>query len=106
MFIVVLEFNVKPGLENKFLKYWQLTTDIIYKNFGSLGSRLHISDTNTYIAYAQWPSLDVYETEQDWSEVDIDIRNKMRETLIDGQVKIINKFAVMSDLTRSKPYQE
>jgi len=99
MLAVLLEFNVKPGAEEEFIRYWEKTTQIIYKKFGSLGSKLHKSDKDTYIAYAQWPSLDIYNTEQDWSKEETAVREKMRATLVNGKPSVLHKLSVISDLT-------
>ncbi|AOE48775.1 antibiotic biosynthesis monooxygenase family protein [Kangiella sediminilitoris] len=103
MLAVLLEFKVKPGAENKFVEYWEKTTDIIYNNFGSLGSKLHKADNGRFVAYAQWPSLEVYESEQGWSEQNSIIREKMRATLVSGKPAILNKLPLVSDLTKEKP---
>ena len=100
MLAVLLEFNVKPGAENEFIEYWEKTTEIIYKKFGSLGSKLHKSDKSTYVAYAQWPDSNVYEMEQLWSEEESDVREKMRATLVNNKPTLIHKMSVVSDLTK------
>lgn len=79
---ILLEFEVKKGFEDKFLKAWDETTEIIYRNFGSLGSRLHCEEEGLYVAYAQWPSIEVYESEQHWSDEDLSVREAMRAALV------------------------
>lgn len=98
---VLLEFDVKKGFENEFIEAWNETTEIIYRNFGSLGSRLHRDETGLYVAYAQWPSLEVYESEQHWSDDDLKVREKMRDTLVDGKPRRVQKLPVVSDLLKS-----
>lgn len=62
MYIAIYEFKVKKEKIDQFKKNWQIVTDAIYEHCGSLGSRLHKSkDELTYIAYAQWPSKEIYE---------------------------------------------
>lgn len=57
MFIAIYEFKIKPGKEEQFRASWLKTTQGIYKEFGSIGSRLHATETsNVFIGYAQWPS--------------------------------------------------
>ncbi len=53
MIAVILEFDPIDGLENEFIASWIHCTQVIYENFGSLGSRLHRSSDGKYIAYAQ-----------------------------------------------------
>jgi len=104
MLAVLLEFNVKHGAEEEFIVYWKKTTQIIYEKFGSLGSKLHRSDNDTFIAYAQWPSADIYQTEQDWSAEESDVREKMRATLVDGRPTVLHKLTLLSDLTKSETF--
>ena len=52
MLAVILEFDVIEGMEEEFRTSWIETTELIYQNFGSLGSRLHKSDSGKFIAYA------------------------------------------------------
>lgn len=61
MFVALYEMQVKPGLETQFEAAWAEVTDCIYNRLGSLGSRLHKTETpQVYIAYAQWPARDAY----------------------------------------------
>jgi len=65
MFIVVYEFKVKAGKE-EFQKSWAKVTDAIAKRRGGLGSRLHKTERErVYVAYAQWPSREMYFDESD-----------------------------------------
>lgn len=63
MLVVLYEFVVKEGSEEIFQENWAIVTDAIRRTCNSLGSRLHKSDTkpNSFIAYAQWPSDEVYD---------------------------------------------
>ena len=62
MFVALYEMTAKPGHEADFERAWAAVTDAIYRVRGSLGSRLHKTETpGVYIAYAQWPSRQVYE---------------------------------------------
>ena len=56
MFCVIYQFTVKPGKEEQFTKAWSEVTKAFRETCDALGSRLHRSDKDTYIAYAQWPS--------------------------------------------------
>lgn len=58
MFIAIYEFEIKTGKRGAFEAAWLKVTQGIYKDCGSLGSRLHSTgdDTpNTMVGYAQWP---------------------------------------------------
>lgn len=57
MFIVIYEFEVKEGREPAFREAWLELTRLIYRQAGSLGSRLHHTNTpGLMLGYAQWPS--------------------------------------------------
>jgi hypothetical protein len=55
MFAVLYSFEVIAGKNDDFIKGWSGLTKLIYQYENSLGSRLHQTSPNTYIAYAQWP---------------------------------------------------
>lgn len=63
LFIAIYEFWVHPGQESAFIKYWEIVTEAIYRHRGSLGSRLHREGDGKYIAYAQWPSEEAFESD-------------------------------------------
>ncbi|KAA3650979.1 MAG: antibiotic biosynthesis monooxygenase [Bacteroidetes bacterium] len=62
MFAVIYRFEVKENCDQKFIHAWSEMTKLIYKYEGSLGSRLHHQEKNIYIAYAQWPNREKWET--------------------------------------------
>ena len=105
MLIVLLEFQVKPGMDDEFIDAWNATTINIYQKLGSLGSKLHRSDNGVYIGYAQWPSEEVYDQEHQLSIEDEAIRERMRQTLVNGRAKLLHKLTVVSDLTQETPFQ-
>jgi heme-degrading monooxygenase HmoA len=58
---LIYRWRVLPGRDEAFIRAWARLTEIIYEREGSLGSRLHRVDEGTYLAYAQWPSREVWE---------------------------------------------
>ena len=60
MFTVIYKMKVKAGRDKDFIEGWKSLTKFIYEYEGSLGSRLHKIETSHYLAYAQWPSKEVY----------------------------------------------
>lgn len=56
----VYRFTVIPGKEATFEAARLKRTQGIYLRLGSLGSRLHRQVNGDYIAYAQWPSREVW----------------------------------------------
>ena len=101
MLAVILEFDVIEGMEEEFRTSWIETTELIYQNFGSLGSRLHKSDSGKFIAYAQWPSLDVYENDHNWPANCDNPRARMRSTLKIGKPTVLHKLTLDTDLLKS-----
>ncbi len=101
MLAVILEFDVIEGQENDFRAAWVETTEVIYHNFGGLGSRLHKSDDGKFIAYAQWPDLNVYESDHNWSADTNNARERMRATLKTGQPRVLHKLLVDTDLLKN-----
>jgi heme-degrading monooxygenase HmoA len=61
MFCVVYRFDVIPGREHTFEGAWHELTAFIREQQGSLGSRLHRADGGAYVAYAQWPSRELFD---------------------------------------------
>ena len=91
MLSVLIEFEVIDGRENEFKTTWVETTKYIYENFNSLGSRLHKSTSGKFIAYAQWPSIEEYESDHEWSTGGREIRKRMRETLVSEKATVLEK---------------
>ena len=53
MFCVIYEFSVKKEKEEQFLKSWSEFTEAIYRVNGSLGSRLHTTESAGELIYEQ-----------------------------------------------------
>lgn len=65
MFCVLYTFQVRPGKTDEFIAAWKEMTLLISKHAGGLGSRLHKSNEEIYIAYAQWPDEKTWEGASD-----------------------------------------
>ena len=100
MLAIVLEFDVIDGMQDAFRTSWIETTEIIYQNFGSLGSRLHEADNGQFIAYAQWPNLSVYECDHDWPEDSKNARESMRNCLKIGKPTVLHKLTLDTDMLK------
>jgi heme-degrading monooxygenase HmoA len=55
LFVAIYCWHVKPGMEDQFREGWRRVSEILYRDHGSLGSRLHRNYDGTWFAYAQWP---------------------------------------------------
>lgn len=105
MFHVVYLFDVMDGRQADFERAWKELTEAIYKNSGSLGSRLLKQDAGKYLAIAQWPN------EKTWAESPAAlpgwtgaIRDRMRDCC--HSMETVFKGFVLADLTRSSTYRD
>ncbi len=64
MFSVIYRFKIKEGSENKFQECWAKVTEEFKSLHGGLGSCLHASDDNLFVAYARWPDRASWEKEK------------------------------------------
>ncbi len=85
MYCVVYEFKIKSGQNDIFEKAWADFTEAIHTVCGSLGSRLHrTGDTQIYVAYAQWPSKNLFEADvslDSYSLTDLEARTAMKNAV-------------------------
>ncbi|MFN8671727.1 MAG: antibiotic biosynthesis monooxygenase [Candidatus Sericytochromatia bacterium] len=100
MFIVIYQWQIKEAKEPQFIENWEKLTNIIYKKFGSLGSRLHKVSDNHFLAYAQWPNKELWEKEHIFSDEDKAILLKMSECIKKSFETITSN--VVSDLLRKE----
>lgn len=57
MFVVLYRWKIRPGHEDAFTEAWSRISDLLLKERGSLGSRLHRGSDGLWYSYAQWPSM-------------------------------------------------
>ena len=55
MFVVLYRWKIKPGTEDQLRTAWVSSTRKIMARYGALGSRLHVVEDGSWLAYAQWP---------------------------------------------------
>jgi quinol monooxygenase YgiN len=83
-FCVIYTFKVRPGMEESFIEGWSRLTEAIRETRGGLGSRLHKSDNGWWVAYAQWPDRQTWESSQTvYESPDIEASNLMTEAIED-----------------------
>jgi heme-degrading monooxygenase HmoA len=56
MFVVLYKWRLRPGHEDEFVQAWSRVSELLLKERGSLGSRLHFGSDGLCYSYAQWPS--------------------------------------------------
>ena len=103
MYVVLYSFKVKPKQVENFIEGWQGLTNLIYQFEGSLGSRLHKKETLEYIAYAQWPNKNKFESSGgNLPEKANEFRDLMRSSC--SKIEVISKVEVVKDLLADKLY--
>lgn len=96
MYCIIYKFEVKENCSESFIEGWAGLTRETYRNEGSLGSRLHKVSSSEYIAYAQWPSEEVYNNADNMSEEAHAYRNKMRACC--SKIEVLQKMEMVKDL--------
>lgn len=56
MFAVIYRGYLKPNCESQYRQAWQIVANYFVKHRGALGSCLHKTQDNLWIAYSRWPS--------------------------------------------------
>ncbi len=99
MFIALYEMKVKAGKELEFEDAWAKATEAIYRVRGSCGSRLHTTEeAHLYIAYAQWPSEEIFDREVTSDLYTSEERSqfiRMKEAT--ESIKILHRMSVLDD---------
>lgn len=89
-FYVIYTFKVRPGMEDSFKEGWSRLTEAIRESRGGMGSRLHKSDNGWWVAYAQWPDRQTWESSQlVYESPDIEASNLMTEAIEDRKTPIL-----------------
>lgn len=57
---IIYTFEIYPEKEAQFIDAWAKMTELIKKYEGGLGSRLHKVNETHFVAYAQWPSEEMW----------------------------------------------
>lgn len=103
MHVVIYSFKVNSHQEKKFINGWEGLTALIYKYEGSLGSRLHKIKPLEYVAYAQWPSKQLFENAGgNLPEKANHYRDVMRSSC--SKIEVLCNGEVVRDLLSNKLY--
>ncbi len=90
----------------EFEQCWGEFTEAIYRVCGSLGSRLHnTEDSSVYIAYAQWPTKEVWEravSDSSYTQEELSARMRMRSSL--EEIKVLYGLSVLDDKLKTIPH--
>lgn len=72
LFAVVYRWKVEAGYEEAFEQEWHEGTVAIREKYASFGSKLHMAEDGTYVAYALWPN------KAGWEQMMEDSKNVVR----------------------------
>ena len=105
MFVALYEFKVKQGKAEEFKQAWFKTTQGIYAEFGSLGSRLHSTEQpDIFIGYAQWPYREQWAKDKgDLSSQYLAARSRMRDCLESSRT--LYEMEVTNDYLHPVPFE-
>ena len=95
IFIAVYTWKIIPGKEIEFQNCWEKGTKIFRDEHKALGSRLHRSEDGTWMAYAQWPSREVYFSMRELSPEHAYYLARMRDCIEKSEPTIF--YEVMAD---------
>ena len=104
MFIALYHWRVKTGKEGNFQEGWHQRTLEIYRQCGSLGSRLHRADDGTWFAYAQWPDRETYDAINAIPPTENRSRKLFRESIEYAYPDVY--LNVVDDLIEKLPFQK
>ena len=97
MYAIIYLFEIKEYQEKNFIQTWKELTNLIKEHAGGLGSVLHKKDNTNFIAYAQWPTKEIFEKAgEKLPKSVIDLRSKMNESII--KMTVLEKFDVIENL--------
>jgi hypothetical protein len=101
MHVVIYKFTPKLGSEAEFVESWKKVTEGIYEHRGSLGSRLHNDSNGNWIAYAQWPSKEIFSRKVETPEEHKYWLTKMLDSL--EKTEVLFEMNVVEDLLKRQP---
>jgi hypothetical protein len=80
-FAVIYRWKTKKDREQDFVEGWSQLTRALRDNRGALGSRLHRAADGIWVAYAQWPSEEVWRQAFDGDSPDAGAMAIMRDAI-------------------------
>ncbi|GLB53071.1 hypothetical protein NBRC110019_21110 [Neptunitalea chrysea] len=104
MYTIVYSFIVKPGKEDDFETSWLNVTKELYKNHGSLGSRLHKPTDTSYLAYAQWPNKEVFDVSSNAEKSPALLKSLENMKDCCYTIDTLHKLEVAIDFLQSNPF--
>jgi heme-degrading monooxygenase HmoA len=88
-FVVLYRWRLHPGDEAKFTKAWSRISELLLRQGGSLGSRLHRGPDGLWYSYAQWPSAQAREQAFSRGSLDPEASQQMRESIAESLPELV-----------------
>jgi heme-degrading monooxygenase HmoA len=98
-------FEVKSDKKADFERSWKELTMLIYEHTGSLGSRLHKTADGTYMAYAQWPSKEVFDNAKSKLPESANVSRQLMKESCDA-IRISYELDLVTDLLKNSIFHE
>lgn len=88
-FAVLYRWRLHDGAEASFVEAWSRISELLLRERGSLGSRLHRGADGLWYSYAQWPSAEAREQAFAAGSVDPEAGRRMREAIAESLPEIV-----------------
>ncbi|KRA16383.1 antibiotic biosynthesis monooxygenase [Lysobacter sp. Root604] len=88
-FCAIYRWRLHPGTEQTFVEAWSRVTDLLLRERGSLGSRLHRGPDELWYSYTQWPSATARAEGLALPSVDAEAWDRMRACIAEGLPELI-----------------
>lgn len=88
-FCAIYRWRLHPGSETSFVKAWSRITELLLKERGSLGSRLHRGPDDIWYSYTQWPSAEAKAEGLARPSVDVEAWQQLRAAIAESLPELI-----------------
>jgi hypothetical protein len=88
-FAVLYRWKLHPGSEASFVAAWSRVSELLLRQRGSLGSRLHLGSDGLWYSYAQWPSAEARSKAFAAGPIDSESLTQMRAAILEELPEVI-----------------
>jgi len=88
-FAVLYRWRLHPGTEAAFVEAWCRVSERLWRERGSLGSRLHRGPDSVWYSYAQWPSEQARDEAFALGPVDAEAAAAMKDAIAERLPEIV-----------------
>ena len=89
MFIALYRWKIHEDREEEFIEAWSRISDLLLKERGSLGSRLHRGSDGLWYSYAQWPSAQARKDAFAQAPVDAAASERMNAAILERFPEVV-----------------